>query len=1759
MAASDRADGVGDRYAETILHRSRRRIEIFAGAGDDWRFAESLKSVGEDTAQEYGGRALFELIQNGYDALGLGGRGRIRIVLDSQAGEHGTLYVANEGQPFCEGNFKAITEFGLSNKGAGEGVGNKGLGFRSVLQLTDWPEVYSKSEKASAAFDGYCFRFATPADVAALVNDPALVREVVQKVSPLALPVPAQANDDRVRKLGADGFSTVVRLPLRNDRARQAAIKQLENLAEHEVPVLLFLKRLTSVEIECDSDDPWRHVLERTEDTFEPLANVPWVTTADLGDHGTFLLAVRAVRAEDLTTSIEASIAAREIDEKWREWDGEAVVSIALGLDGAPDPGRLYTFLPMSATAASPFAGHAHAPFFTKLARLDISESVALNDYLLDQVAALARDLLRELTRLDPAQLPAGITIDLACWTPPDRIRSAFDAAGASLLHEPFIPVAGKSRWGTPEECYQWPHTGTTVVTAKALTELGVKVVDERLGAAHRRRLDSLHEALVGRSMAPEPSEAANWVERLADHLRRHDASFGRWADYYDDLAAIFRDSPSALSGCAIILDQDGELAKALGGTDPNGSRQTIFFAPEESVADDAASRLPRDLRALRRRISFTHPGIPWTTPGTPPRRRPGRVFLEPLLVREYRTDRVFEAINELLHDKQSAAFRRDALIFAYRQFSTLNDAQRGQLRRYHFHVPIHEGSWQRATEALFHPDWSTDGGRRMERFLSAGGDSIPEFARLRDRWIAPPANWPVAIDDQPGWSSFLAALGVRDGLLLFVVDAKTAEREGNSMRPEALAGIFKFDERLRRDWPALVRSAWTDFAHPWTKYAFEHPLAYIPGAAAVEGLSARAKREFAELVLQSLPDWADRSFAVRVRRPNRPYAQQDLHTWPTPLSAQLRHLEWLPLVDEAAPDGLRFVRPDHVWFATDGELPPFMPSLPSSAKRLLANEVALRRLTQSGLRGWEDSRNGPELVRDLGELLDSGAIPAHLTVHYKKHYQRGWAETARLRRWPWAGGNEPLFAVTEASALSVVERAEEVRLFVPDEDNHFKEALLDLAGYPVLVTATEDGAAVRELLAANGVQARGFTDTDILIEADGKVVVPSSDCPLLVADADWLPTLFGLVLELKSGEFRRRTERAVRELMERVRALRIARARVVSVVIEGELAETPTTTRSLPVDDDRYPTIVVWSAEPGWDEWRAITPSLCQLLKQPALQAPLELALVKLQGQLGERHPVEVLDEHFAGALDTPAHKVRELRRSLTGELIETVYRLRPVLVCALGTARLDEINRHLQRVSSPDALQTSLELWADDLPLSIGETLTVAQQSASLGEVRDRVGQRFEPFNDALAALGPPYRPITHPDLHAQVFASFVSAHEQEIVGALRAHYTALAQRGQDLSGYVAGRRLEGLEPDPSWLHRFEVPPADEIARVVAAWLSAHGVHDHWQTPVTTAELGDLRRTNFACVEDVVEKARLRVAAWCRLNRQPVPPGWASVPAMTVRGAIEGDGIADLITLEEDWIVERSARVAGWPAGMPKTLSLEALGLAPQDLAELDGEPARGGRPQKRAQTIDVAGRPFEVGVDHLAEIARAAYDTIDEQFLDQKGTVRLGDAPDAGRGAAGRRGGSIVVARTPGMTEEQRTAVGLVGEVVARAWLERRYEGVRWRSGYAVLVANDPDGSDDWGYDFEAPYRNSSLYFEVKSTVDAPSDLAEIELGWTEVDAAQRCAGGDRYRLLLVTSVLEPIARQIFVLPSPFSKKGAGRFRVIGRGLRYRFQLS
>ncbi len=122
-------------------------------------------------AADYEGRTLAELLQNGHDAHDPGRTDEmLEFWLREDEGEHGVLYVANAGEPLKDEDFTALCRIAMSPKRPDQGIGNKGVGFKSVLQLARAPEIYSAADARGGQFDGYCFRFARPEDYAVLAE-----------------------------------------------------------------------------------------------------------------------------------------------------------------------------------------------------------------------------------------------------------------------------------------------------------------------------------------------------------------------------------------------------------------------------------------------------------------------------------------------------------------------------------------------------------------------------------------------------------------------------------------------------------------------------------------------------------------------------------------------------------------------------------------------------------------------------------------------------------------------------------------------------------------------------------------------------------------------------------------------------------------------------------------------------------------------------------------------------------------------------------------------------------------------------------------------------------------------------------------------------------------------------------------------------------------------------------------------------------------------------------------------------------------------------------------------------------------------------------------------------------------------------------------------------------------------------------------------------------------------------------------------------
>ena len=150
----------------------------------------------------YGRRQLFELVQNGADAL-IGMTGAIRVLLTKDA-----LYCANEGAPIDSDGVTAILQSYVSMK-RGQQIGRFGLGFKSVLGVSDHPEFYSRS--GSFIFDSEFSEQAIRAVAPDAKRFPAL------RIAMPEDPKSAARGDPILREL-MGWATTVVKLPLNPQR-----------------------------------------------------------------------------------------------------------------------------------------------------------------------------------------------------------------------------------------------------------------------------------------------------------------------------------------------------------------------------------------------------------------------------------------------------------------------------------------------------------------------------------------------------------------------------------------------------------------------------------------------------------------------------------------------------------------------------------------------------------------------------------------------------------------------------------------------------------------------------------------------------------------------------------------------------------------------------------------------------------------------------------------------------------------------------------------------------------------------------------------------------------------------------------------------------------------------------------------------------------------------------------------------------------------------------------------------------------------------------------------------------------------------------------------------------------------------------------------------------------------------------------------------------------------------------------------------------
>jgi len=300
---------------------------------------------------EYNGRQLLEMLQNADDQ----GSKRVLIEWDETARR---LAISNEGAPFSVQGFESLLLSNLSTKTGGGYIGNKGLGFRSIVNWASDIAISSGGLCATFAERIVHAEFArmfTPDQQAELRARRSLASHAV----PMAfLSVP------ELRTIAPGDWSTTIAIV-----CREGFVNHIRSQLDELTPqCLLFLHHIDRIEIRSNGHS---HVLERQVDgAIVTINGQPWTIYSDEEQLPEHLRNLEKAEPERYSLKL----------------------ALAPGLrDGAR---TLYTFFPTRVGVNFPMVVHGTFELDASRNQLIVSER---NKYILEQLVELIVDTAQGL------------------------------------------------------------------------------------------------------------------------------------------------------------------------------------------------------------------------------------------------------------------------------------------------------------------------------------------------------------------------------------------------------------------------------------------------------------------------------------------------------------------------------------------------------------------------------------------------------------------------------------------------------------------------------------------------------------------------------------------------------------------------------------------------------------------------------------------------------------------------------------------------------------------------------------------------------------------------------------------------------------------------------------------------------------------------------------------------------------------------------------------------------------------------------------------------------------------------------------------------------------------------------------------------------------------------------------------------------------------------------------------------------------------
>ncbi|MGJ7575719.1 sacsin N-terminal ATP-binding-like domain-containing protein [Variovorax sp. RB2P76] len=1693
----------------------------------------SVKRLSKMIGGEYGNRVIYELLQNAHDAQP-DGRGQVSIHLIVNSSEDGELLIANGGAGFARKNLDAIRNIASSTKEIGEGIGNKGVGFRSVEALTKDPRIFSceGNAKPMEKFDGYCFRLATQGEVEdrmKLLGKGKSAAAVAASMPQYLAAVPVESQPEHVKAFAREGYATVVSLPLSSKETINLAARQLKELVSPEAPVLLFLDRITRLEVRVTGLPELKPHLVLTRKA-EPLA-LEQSSQVDsqfqvvtLGpDRMRWVMVRRTLGMAQVFEAVKRSISLESNLERWLNWQGDATVSCALPLDGdGLADGRLFNFLPMSADSLSPFRGHLDAPFYTSINRERARVDLPLNKYLLDvaaEVCAEAALALRAKT-----DFPPRCVVDFAAWAAIEstRLATAFQKRGVPILTAEVWPTTAGA-WRRFGHVVSWPTGNFKVFTAARATKAGAaQIISNKLAPDRVAAVDALARRFQT-SCTPRPETMASWAEIVAASLPASPKD-DRWGKLYADLLHAFgSEGLGVLVGRKILLDRNSNLVAA--GKD--------VYARHESGRRRKGDGPPLPPAALARKLTILADEITVRDTAVP--------FERAALWQPYDATEILERLPSLFTERQADGRREAALLWAFDVWRHDAAGAARVLRAADVHVLTRQG-WRSAAAASFSQTW-TETGADLNLYLAEAGAACPDSAAAATTLLVDISAWPGDAQGlKQDWIRFLIAAGVSDGLIPVPAKIPEGPLAGATWSYHFKSGRYP---DLNRTW--FSNAGFVEPHHPQTHYWRRGEGWKFPGQAIVEGLSDDARRRFAVLAVRHLQSQGKKYMTFSLLRQDRDQRHHDHLAYYTPLATFLASASWFPMESASA---LKFLPVAQGWLITERRSEPkFIPQGAEEIAALLSKDDAVINILESEpfrLNVWKTKTSAPQRLQALADACEN--VTQHERTLLRKLYEHAWKDLLDLNL--DLVENAAFIVERPPGFTRLNARGEEATIYLRDSGSSDLARLLIDTGSPVLAVSLDSvSKSIQAKIDATGtLKALLVEDAGVGLLVDGEAFRPSSDSPPILNAAPWLAEALLLGHEFGADGFERNVN--LSHVQERLRKLRLREAK--SIVLTSQNGSVQAMDRYLHRDDSR-PTLLVNGTFNSHQLVEAA--KLISAYLHPNLHT-FEMLLVRLVLILGHDQDLRTLmpsESQYAAAAQAPIEAVRDFLAAFRHDDASRVDVLIPLVAYFSNAVLAREIGVRL--------LGEGMSKWqaalAEAITAEVAEQLLAkTERTLDLFTLMKELGLEYARFNGCLLELGRPSL-VSEPDLRRQ-FEVWKNDLRPQLLDRLRRHFQVRFDDPAAFAPYAGMRDLEFITYDLTWSESKQtIERGDVLGRANDALV---GITMH-KPDGKLPPIDPLRLANRKVIAHVSELAKRVLGA---VGIQSLHEIWNGSPG-DVAAALDRAGLLDFRLVDEAEALRLLVRSGFWPEGTPQSLDLCDHGLTEADMDRERQRTQQQQAEEKRQLNLVVFGdTEFDASdAEFSRRFAEAASQAIAAGGWEERSSRRLATLiAQPEKVVTVKGGGGRGIARpTPKLPETIRGAIGLAGELLAFRFLEakhpKNFNDSCWVSENRKSLFPE-DGDLTLGYDFRVATTDREWLYEVKAT---PGDLCEFELTDNEYRQAVSASPdrSRRYRILFVFHALDPSRCRIVELPNPVSNAGAPLFRIIGRSsTRMRFEI-